>query len=145
MNKRAHKNSNKCIKKLLRHILTICIKHYFVSYCPPNTHFPKPNSTFITNRTVITNFRTNCNANFLYLIFYLLIKKKNSHLPPRAINATCKTYSTSDNETPPISRVLIGRHVIFCWLTSTLGCNSPRKYTSVKYMKRQKAGFPIVT
>ena len=47
MNKRAHKNSNKCIKKLLRHILTICIKHYFVSYCPPNTHFPKPNSTLL--------------------------------------------------------------------------------------------------
>ena len=45
MNKRAYKNSNKCIKKLLWHILTICIKHYFVSYCPPNIHFPKPNPT----------------------------------------------------------------------------------------------------
>ena len=47
MKKRAHKNSNKCFKKLLRHILAICIKHYFVSYCPPNTHFPKPNPTLL--------------------------------------------------------------------------------------------------
>ena len=25
-----------------------------------------------------------------------------------------QAYSTSDNEAPPISRVLIGRHLIFC-------------------------------
>ena len=24
------------------------------------------------------------------------------------------SYNTSDNETPPISQVLIGRHLIFC-------------------------------
>ena len=47
LTKTAHKNSNKCIKKLLRHILTICIKHYFVSYCPPSTHFPNPNPTLL--------------------------------------------------------------------------------------------------
>ena len=34
MIKRAHKNSNKCIRKRLRHILAICIKRYLVSYCP---------------------------------------------------------------------------------------------------------------
>ena len=55
------------------------------------------------------------------------------------------TYSTSDNEIPPISRVLIGRHLIFDSLTSPPGCNSPRKCTPVKYKKRQKAGFPVVT
>ena len=27
-------------------------------------------------------------------------------------------YNTSDNDTPPISQVLIGRHLIFFWLTS---------------------------
>ena len=54
-------------------------------------------------------------------------------------------YSTSDNETSPISRVLIGLHLIFHSLTSPPCCNSPRKCTPVKYKKRQKARFPIVT
>ena len=27
-------------------------------------------------------------------------------------------YNTSDNDTPPISQVLIGRHLIFFWMTS---------------------------
>ena len=57
----------------------------------------------------------------------------------------CYAYRTSDNETPPISRVLIGRHLIFHSLTSPPCCNLPRKCTPVKYKKRQKAGFPIVT
>ena len=35
--------------------------------------------------------------------------------------------------------------MIFCSLTSPASCNSPRKCTPVKYKKRQKAGFPIVT
>ena len=115
---------------------------YFASYCPPNT--PKPNPTFITNRHCYSKC-TNCNANVLYIIFYLLINKKNSDLSSRAINATCKTYSTSDNETRTIPRVLIGRHLIFCLLTSPPCCNLPRKCTAVKYMKRKNAGFPIVT
>ena len=53
-------------------------------------------------------------------------------------------YSTSENEAPPISRVLIGRHLIFCWLTSLPYSNSPPKCTPVKYKRRQKAGFSIV-
>ena len=48
------------------------------------------------------------------------------------------TFTPSDNETPPISRVLIGRHLIFCWLTSLQYCNLPRECTPVKYKKRQK-------
>ena len=57
----------------------------------------------------------------------------------------CYAYRTSDNETPPISRVLIGRHLIFHALTSSPYCNSYWKCTPVKYKKRQKARFPIVT
>ena len=46
--------------------------------------------------------------------------------------------------TPPLSRVLTGRHLIFCWLTSPPCCNSPRKCTPVKYKKRQKRlGFQL--
>ena len=45
--------------------------------------------------TVITNFSTNRNANFLCLTFYLLIKKKNSYLSSRAINVTCKNRTVN--------------------------------------------------
>ena len=55
------------------------------------------------------------------------------------------SYSSSDNLTLPISRVLTGRYLIFSSLTSRTCCNSPRKCTPVKYRDRQKAGFPIVT
>ena len=54
-------------------------------------------------------------------------------------------YSPSYNLTPPISRVLIGQCLIFCSLTSPTCCYSPQKCTAVKYKKRQKDGFPIVT
>ena len=54
-------------------------------------------------------------------------------------------YSTSDNETSPISRVLIGWHLMFCWFTSPTCCNSPQKCTPVKYKNRKKAGFPFAT
>ena len=48
------------------------------------------------------------------------------------------THSVSCNLTPPISWVLIGRHLIFC---------SPAwpKCSPGKYKAGQKAGFPIVT
>ena len=55
------------------------------------------------------------------------------------------SHSSSYNLTPPISRVLIGPHLIFCSLTSPTCCKSPRKCTPVKYKARQEAGFPIVT
>ena len=55
------------------------------------------------------------------------------------------TYSSSDNLAPPISWVLIGRHLILCSLTSPACCNSPRKSTPVRYKARQKARFPVVT
>ena len=54
-------------------------------------------------------------------------------------------YSMFENETLPICEVLIGRHLIFHSLTFPLRCNLPRKRTPVKYKKRQKVGFPIVT
>ena len=56
-----------------------------------------------------------------------------------------ETYSLSYNLTPPISRVLIGQHMVFCSLTSPKCCTSPRKCMPVNYKRRQKAGFPIVT
>ena len=55
------------------------------------------------------------------------------------------SYSPSCNLTPPVSQVLIGQHLIFCSLTSSPCCNSPRKCTPVKYKEMQKAGFPTVT
>ena len=52
-------------------------------------------------------------------------------------------YSSSYNLTPPISRVLISRQLIFYLPTWPTCCNSPRKYTPVTYKARQKAEFPI--
>ena len=71
------------------------------------------------------------------------LKKSSSHV--QVFWFWRHTYSTSDNVTPLVSSVLISRHLIFCWLTSPMCCNSPRKCTPVKYKKRQKAGFPIIT
>ena len=42
-------------------------------------------------------------------------------------------YSTPDNETPPISRVMIRRHLIFCLLTSPPCCKSHQKCTPHKH------------
>ena len=55
------------------------------------------------------------------------------------------SYSSSYNLTPAISRVLIGRHLIFCSLTWPTCCKLPWICTQVKYKARQKAGFPVVT
>ena len=71
------------------------------------------------------------------------LEKSSSHV--QVLWFSRHTYNTSDNVTPPISRVLIGWNLIFCWLMSPMCCNSPRKCTPVKYNKKQKAGFPIVT
>ena len=53
------------------------------------------------------------------------------------------TYSTSDNVTPPITRVLIARHLIFDSLTSPTCCNSPRKCTPYNIRKGKKLGFQL--
>ena len=53
------------------------------------------------------------------------------------------SHSSSYNLTPPISRVLIGPHLIFCSLTSPTWCNSPGKCTPVKYKAKQKLGFQL--
>ena len=74
---------------------------------------------------------------------YSLIRKKLCKL--RFDPKMTETYNSSYNRTPPISRVLIGQHLIFCSLTSPTCCNSPRKCTPVKYNESPKAGFPIVT
>ena len=62
----------------------------------------------------------------------------------KEVNPCCWAYSSPCNLTPPVSRVLIGRHLIFCPPTWPMCCNSPRKCTPVKYKARQKAEFPIV-
>ena len=56
-----------------------------------------------------------------------------------------ETYSSSCNLTQPISRILIGRHVIFCLPTWPKCCSSPRKCTPVKHNARQKSRFQILT
>ena len=68
--------------------------------------------------------------------------QQNSNFDFPIVSFTC---SPLYNLTSPISRVLIGEHLIFCSLTSPTCCNLRQKCTSVKYKKRQKAGFPIVT
>ena len=81
------------------------------------------------------NFKTAGNSSLgINKIFYWIFSEMNYF-----------AYSPSYNLTPPISRVLIGKDLIFCSLTSTMCCNSPWKYTPVKYKKRQKSGFPTVT
>ena len=52
--------------------------------------------------------------------------------------------STSDNEKPPISWVLIGRHLVFCWLTSPPCCNLSQlfwRYYRFTYIERCRYRF----
>ena len=51
------------------------------------------------------------------------------------------TYNLSYNLIPAISRVLVGRYLIFCSSTWPTRCNSPRKSMPVKCKTRQKAGL----
>ena len=53
------------------------------------------------------------------------------------------TYSSSDNLAPPISQVMIGRHLTFCSMTSPTCCNSSLKCTPAKCKARQKVGFQL--
>ena len=90
------------------------------------------------------------------LLYYLILKagfqqtkfcvfRRCSLGPLRCSLAQRSAYSSSNNLAPPISRVLIGQHLIFSLLTPPTCCNSPPKCTPVKYKAKQKAGFPIVT
>ena len=89
--------------------------------------------------TAINWFNTNNMTVNPYKFQSMIISSKKD------LSQSVLTYSTSDNVIPPISRVLIGRHLIFCWLTSPTCCNLSRKCTPVKYKVRQKTGFQIVT
>ena len=69
----------------------------------------------------------------------------SKHFYPRSRWCLAKltlSYSTSDNETPPTSWVLIGRPLIFCWLTS------PRAVTRLENVRQsnirgKKMGFQL--
>ena len=54
-----------------------------------------------------------------------------------------KTYSSSDNLTPPISRILICLYLIFSLLTSPTYCNSPRKVRQLNIRRDKKLGFQV--
>ena len=87
----------------------------------------------------------------LLLVYHMAIKMlflNLSHVnskPSKYFLHNFFTCNSSYNLAPPISWVLIGRHLIFFPLTLRTFCNSPRKCTPVKYKARQKAGSPIVT
>ena len=104
------------------------------------------------------------NGNFLYTFQTLFARKRGLIRPyfvheneslqlsvPYVTNSFIRSgfsnwsVFSSYNLTPAISQVLIGRHLIFCSPTWPTCCNSPRKYTPVKYKVRQKVGFSTVT
>ena len=55
------------------------------------------------------------------------------------------TYSTSDNVTPPISRVLIVRHLTFCWWCHQCAVTRLENVRQSNIRRGKKAGFSIVT
>ena len=75
----------------------------------------------------------------------LTLQSFSKHFYPRSRWCLAKltlSYSTSDNETPPTSWVLIGRPLIFCWLTS------PRAVTRLENVRQsnirgKKMGFQL--
>ena len=100
------------------------------------------------------NLRGNLQDAHLYENFFCFKKKFlppldpvvfSKHFYPRPRWCFAKltlSYSTSDNETPPISWVLIGRPLIFCWLTS------PRAVTRLENVRQsnirgKKMGFQL--
>ena len=94
---------------------------------------------------LLWNFIGN-NLKFAYLILWHRLRNYFFKHSRNVLNRkTVLTYSPSYNLISPISPVLICQHLIFCSITSPTCCNSPWKCTPVKYKKRQKAGFPIVT
>ena len=74
---------------------------------------------------------------------YSLIRKKLCKL--RFDPKMTETYNSSYNRTPPISRVLIGQHMIFCSLTSPTCCNVTRleNLRQLNITTAQKLGFQL--
>ena len=86
--------------------------------------------------------------NFVNLFCFLITTSQYAQFfsqLKRVSNLSQLSYRSSHNLTPPISRVLIARHLIFGSLTLLTCCKSPQKCTPVKHKARQKAGFPTVT
>ena len=79
----------------------------------------KPSDPFLTSfchSNSLTNLIKN-NIRFKGIgscIDLILTKKKYYFENIRSFDQTGLTYNTSDNETPPISQVMIDPHVIFC-------------------------------
>ena len=105
-------------------------------------HYALPISPY---NKILKNIVTGTNPNTALITISNKSKKDNARKLHRQFSYPTPAYNTSDNETPPISRVLTGRHLIFHSLTSPPCSQSPRKCTPVEYKKLQKAAFPIVT
>ena len=71
------------------------------------------------------------------------LKKSSSHV--QVFWFWRHTYSTSDNVTPPISRVLIGRHLTFCWWCHQCAVTRLENVRQSNIRRGKKAGFSIVT
>ena len=74
-----------------------------------------------------------------HLVF---LKKSSSHV--QVFWFWRHTYSTSDNVTPPVSRVLIVRHLTFCWWCHQCAVTHLENVRQSN-IRRGKAGFSIVT
>ena len=101
--------------------------------------FIKIDKDFIDIITVFSDFIKS--INFTRSSFNSLLSNFSKFL----LHKLDLAYSPSYNLIPPISRVLIGQDQIFCSLNSPTCCNSSQKCAPVKYKKRQKTEFPIVT
>ena len=73
----------------------------------------------------------------------ILTKKKYYFENIRSFDQTGLTYNTSDNETPPISRVMIDPHVIFCWLMSPPCWTRLENVRQSNIKKGKKIGFQL--
>ena len=105
-------------------------------------HYALPISPY---NKILKNIVTGTNPNTALITISNKSRKDNARKLHRQFSYPTPAYNTSDNETPPISRVLTGRHLIFHSLTSPPCSKSPQKCTPVEYKKRQKVAFPIVT
>ena len=127
--------NNKVVKNFLEFLVLCWFLYWFLSLIFENELLCRdlPNIIPIGQQIFFQDFSS--------LIFSFLRNSCNLFI----CLARSLTYSSSYNLAPPISRVLIGQHLIFCSLMSPTCCNLPRKCTPVKYKAKQKAGFPIVT